>query len=79
LLKRHNSNNNQTLDTLYHSENFFNSEYSKTEIRDQVKYEFYSNLTHFLLDLNYTFNFFFYFFAGSRFRETLFLMFKKES
>ncbi len=77
MLKRHNSNNNEKLDNLYQTGNFFDSDYSKTEIRDQVKDEFYLILTHFLLDLNYTFNFFIYFFSGSRFREAFFLIFKK--
>ena len=65
MLKRHNSNNNEKLDNLYQSGNFFDSDYSKTEIRDQVKDEFYLILTHFLLDLNYTFNFFIYFLKKS--------------
>jgi hypothetical protein len=39
ILKRHFSKNNQILDHLYHSRNFFEFEYSKTEIKDQVKYE----------------------------------------
>lgn len=78
LFKRHFSRDNQILDNLYHSENFFTSEYSKAEIKDQVKYEFYSNLTHILLDLNYTANFFLYFFAGSRFRAQLFALFKRK-
>lgn len=76
LFKRHFSKDNQILDNLYHSQNFFDSEYSKAEIKDQVKYEFYSNLTHILLDLNYVVNFFFYFFAGTRFRSQLFELFR---
>jgi hypothetical protein len=80
LIKRFVSKYDYSLDDLYHSENSFDSKYSKLDIIDQVKYELFSQLAHILLDLNYTINFFFYFFVGSKFRETFFSMFKtKES
>ena len=48
---------------------------SKKEFEYAIKYEFFSALTHLLLDLNYLANFFLYFFSGSRFRLQLTAMF----
>ena len=76
LLQRHFKEKFKILDFLYHDDNFLLSRTSKTEIQNAVKYEFFSSLTHFLLDLNYIANFFLYFFSGSRFRSQLFIMFK---
>jgi hypothetical protein len=64
------------LDYLYHDDNLFITKTSKTEIQNAVKYEFFSSLTHLLLDLNYIANFFLYFFSGSRFRSQLYTMFR---
>nr|QVK45703.1 G protein-coupled receptor [Proales similis] len=62
------------VDYVYHAENLFTIHVSKTEIVNSVKYEFFSSLTHFLLDLNYIANFFLYIFSGSRFRSQLLIM-----
>ncbi len=40
-----------------------------------VYYSFFDSISHFLRDLNFIANFFFYFFSGSRFRNHLFNMF----
>lgn len=61
-------------DYLYHDDNSFITETSKTEIQNAIKYEFFTSLTHLLLDLNYIANFFLYFFSGSKFRAQLFAM-----
>lgn len=59
---------------LYHSNDLFTTTTTKSEIDAAVKFEFFSMLTHLLLDLNYIANFFLYFFSGSRFRAQLFSM-----
>ena len=53
----------------------------KKEIYNSIFYEFASNMTHFLLDLNYITNFFLYFLSGERFRNELLILLrcKKES
>lgn len=61
-------------DYLYHDDNSFITETSKSEIQTAIKYEFFTSLTHLLLDLNYIANFFLYFFSGSKFRAQLFAM-----
>lgn len=48
-------------------------EISKSDIIKAVRYELFVYITHFLLDLNYIANFFFYFLAGIRFRKRLYL------
>jgi hypothetical protein len=40
-----------------------------------ARYEFFGYTTHFLLDLNYLANFFFYFLSGSKFRKRLYSIF----
>ncbi len=72
IFHRHFSKKNKISSYLYHSENLFLSTYTKSEIINSVKYEFYSNFTHLLLDLNYIANFFLYFLSGQRFRAQLF-------
>jgi hypothetical protein len=64
------------LDYLYHDENLFIRTLTKNEIKIAIKYEFFSSLTHLLIDLNYIANFFLYFFSGSRFRAQLCSMMK---
>ncbi len=59
---------------LYHTEDLFRMNYTKSEIYNSIYYEFASNLTHFLLDLNYITNFFLYFFSGERFRNELLIL-----
>ncbi|CAF0839054.1 unnamed protein product [Brachionus calyciflorus] len=78
LFQRQFSEKFKILDYLYHDENLFKTTTSKTEISNAVKYEFFSSLTHLLLDLNYIANFFLYFFSGSRFRSQLYSMLKCE-
>jgi hypothetical protein len=76
LFHRQFSENFKLLDYIYHDDNMFKTRTSKTEIENTVKYEFFSSITHLLLDLNYIANFFLYFFSGSRFRSQLYAMFK---
>ena len=76
IFHRHFSKNNKISSYLYHSENLFLASYTKSEIINSVKYEFYSNMTHLLLDLNYIANFFLYFLSGQRFRAQLLGMLK---
>ena len=66
------------LDYLYQTDNLFALTTSKTEINNAVIYEFFSSLTHLLLDLNYIGNFFLYFFSGTRFRAQLVSLLKCE-
>ena len=68
------SKKNKIQTYLYHTNNLFRMSYTKTEVLNSVYYEFASNLTHFLLDLNYIANFFLYFLSGERFRTQLFIM-----
>jgi hypothetical protein len=58
------------LDFLYNYDE--NHVFTKLDIETAVKYDFFVYLTHFLLDLNYIANFFFYFLSGSRFRIRLY-------
>lgn len=68
------SKKNKIQTYLYHTDNLFRMSYTKTEVLNSVYYEFASNMTHFLLDLNYIVNFFLYFLSGERFRTQLFIM-----
>ena len=45
---------------------------NKSEFSIIARYEFFGYVTHFLLDLNYIANFFFYFLSGSKFRSRLY-------
>ena len=47
---------------------------TKTDINKSVRYDFFVFMTHFLLDLNYVANFFFYFLSGTRFRSRLYAL-----
>ena len=58
------------LDFLYNDDE--NHNFTKLDIEKAVNYDFFVYLTHFLLDLNYIANFFFYFLSGSRFRNRLY-------
>lgn len=61
---------------IYHENNSLSTEFSKTQLENSIKFEFFSILTYFLLDLNYIANFFLYFFSGNKFRTQLFELFK---
>jgi hypothetical protein len=65
------------LDYVYHGNHVY-ERLTKVDIINAVKYDFFANFTHFLIDLSYVVNFFLYFFAGSKFRSQLFSMFKKQ-
>ena len=52
------------------------TDFTKTDIVLAVRYDFFVYITHFLLDLNYIANFFFYFLSGSRFRTRLYALFR---
>jgi hypothetical protein len=47
---------------------------TKINIINEIKYDFLSYITYFLLDLNYISNFFFYFLASSKFRRKLYFL-----
>lgn len=81
LFQRQFSKKNKINAHLYHMENLFKITYTKKEIYNSIFYEFASNMTHFLLDLNYITNFFLYFLSGERFRNELLILLrcKKES
>lgn len=76
LFHRYFSERFKLIDYLYYSENLFILTTSRREILNSVKYEFFSSLTHLLLDLNYIMNFFLFFLSGSRFRSQLFTILK---
>ena len=65
------------LDFLLDSEIYdLKKNFTKTEIIKAVHYDFYVFLAHFLLDLNYVANFFFYFLSGVKFRKRLYSIFR---
>lgn len=70
------SDNFILLDYVYHG-NY--EKITKSDVINAVKYDFFANFTHFLIDLSYVVNFFLYFFAGSKFRSQLFTMFRRKS
>lgn len=74
LFQRQFSKKNKINAHLYHMENLFKITYTKKEIYNSIFYEFASNMTHFLLDLNYITNFFLYFLSGERFRNELLIL-----
>ena len=52
------------LEFLYHDDD--NHIFTKGDIEKSIKYDFFVYITHFLLDLNYIANFFFYFLSGNK-------------
>ena len=64
----------KTLDFLYSNNNDFSTVFTKTDIINAVRYDFFVYLTHFLLDINNIVNFFLYFLSGSKFRSRLYAL-----
>ena len=58
-----------SISSLFEDENKTVKEFTKADLMKVYNYELMVYISHFLLDLNYVSNFFFYFLSGSRFRN----------